>query len=411
MKYPTYIKNCIEILEESGYSAYAVGGAVRDSLLGREPSDWDVTTSARPDEILSVFAAFRTIPTGIKHGTITVLFESDDGNGERVPVEITTYRIDGEYRDSRHPESVEFSTELENDLSRRDFTVNAMAFNEKEGIVDIFGGIKDLEKRTIRAVGEPQKRFSEDALRILRALRFSAQLGFEIEKKTLLAASECAHLLKNIARERVGVEFKKLISCPGVTYSLRKMIEGGIWQSIFDLPCPSEKTVIDISSLPSGNFATRLAAITVGYPDEQRDLFLNSLRLSNDEKRLVLRLCRVKDFEILKSESNFSALARRFLHLYDNIFDDAKQMLVYFRIDDTGDFLATLGEERKKQNPLSISDLAIKGSDLLPLCKSDFSKVGKTLEYLLELVLENPALNRNYWQLFQYQSDDFHIFS
>ena len=126
MKHPTYVKNCIELLAKSGYSAYAVGGAVRDSLLGKEPSDWDVTTSATPDEILSVFADFRTIPTGIKHGTITVLF---DENGEKYPIEITTYRVDGEYRDSRHPENVSFSTNIHDDLSRRDFTVNAMAYN------------------------------------------------------------------------------------------------------------------------------------------------------------------------------------------------------------------------------------------------------------------------------------------
>ena len=181
MKYPEYIKNCIEMLEAAGYSAYAVGGAVRDSLLGKEPSDWDVTTSAKPEETLDVFKNFRTIPTGIKHGTVTVL--ENDGK-KYIPVEITTFRIDGEYRDSRHPESVEFSKDVRDDLSRRDFTVNAMAFNEKEGIIDVFGGQNDLEKCIIRAVGDPEKRFSEDALRILRAFRFASQLEFEIEEST-----------------------------------------------------------------------------------------------------------------------------------------------------------------------------------------------------------------------------------
>ena len=316
MKYPEHVKNCIELLEESGYSAYAVGGAVRDSLLGAEPSDWDVTTSARPQETLEVFKEFRTIPTGIKHGTITVLVNDGEKN---IPVEITTFRIDGEYRDSRHPESVEFSKDVRDDLSRRDFTVNAMAFNEKEGIIDAFGGKNDLKNRIIRAVGNPEKRFCEDALRILRAFRFSSQLGFEIEEKTFAAASNCAHLLKNIARERVGVEFKKLLSCAGASYSLDKMIECGVWQNLFDTPIPHPEIVSKISQLGNKTFATRLAVLIVEYSEREKEEFLTSLRLSNSEKRLVLRLCTVKSFNIPQNINKFSVLARHFLHLYNNI--------------------------------------------------------------------------------------------
>lgn len=391
MKYPEYIKNCIEMLEASGYSAYAVGGAVRDSLLGKEPSDWDVTTSAKPEETLIVFKNFRTIPTGIKHGTVTVLVNDGEKN---IPIEITTFRIDGEYRDSRHPESVEFSEDVRDDLSRRDFTVNAMAFNEKEGIIDAFDGKNDLKNRTIRAVGNPEKRFSEDALRILRAFRFTSQLKFEIEENTLVAAQKCAPLLKNIARERIGVEFKKLLSCEGVAYSLEKMIEYGVWQNLFDEPSPNFEAVSRITRLKNGEFATRLAALTVELSANEREGLLSSLRLSNNEKKLVLRLCSVKEFNAPKNPGDFSKCARHFLHLYNNIYEEGIEMLIFFNEEDISDFIAVIENEKRKNNPLSISNLDIKGDDILPLCNKDYSKVGKTLEYLLSQVIDDPTLNQ-----------------
>lgn len=392
MKCPEYVKNCIEMLEKSGYSAYAVGGAVRDSLLDKEPSDWDVTTSALPEETQRVFADFRTIPTGIKHGTVTVLF---DDNGTFKPIEITTFRVDGEYRDSRHPENVSFSRNLRDDLSRRDFTVNAMAFNEKEGIVDAFGGKIDLENRTIRAVGEPQKRFTEDALRILRAFRFAAQLDFEIEQKTLEATSVCAHLIKNIARERVGVEFKKLLATQGVSYSLQKMIENGVWQKTFETPAPYLETINKLSQLKNGNFATRLCALIFQYSDEEKEAFLNSLRLSNDEKRLCLRLCKIKDFQIEDNSEKYPSGARRFLHLYNNIYDEALEILIFFNEDrKLSEFISAISQERSKSTPLTLSDLEIRGNDILPFCNGNYANVGKILNLLLERVIENPELNK-----------------
>ena len=392
MKCPEYVKNCIEMLEKSGYSAYAVGGAVRDSLLDKEPSDWDVTTSALPEETQRVFADYRTIPTGIKHGTVTVLF---DDNGTYKPIEITTFRVDGEYRDSRHPENVSFSRNLRDDLSRRDFTVNAMAFNEKEGIVDTFGGKIDLENRTIRAVGEPQKRFTEDALRILRAFRFAAQLDFEIEQKTLEATSVCAHLIKNIARERVGVEFKKLLATQGVSYSLQKMIENGVWQRTFETPAPYLETINKLPQLKNGNFATRLCALIFQYSDEEKEAFLNSLRLSNDEKRLCLRLCKIKDFPIEDNSEKYPSGARRFLHLYNNIYDEALEMLIFFNENkDLSEFISAISQERSKSTPLTLSDLEIRGNDILPFCNGNYANVGKILNLLLERVIENPELNK-----------------
>lgn len=391
MRYPTYIKNCIELLERSGYHAYAVGGAVRDALLSKEPSDWDVTTSARPDEILSVFSGFRTIPTGIKHGTVTVLVPNDDKCDERVPVEITTFRIDGKYGDARHPESVRFSPNVEDDLSRRDFTVNAMAFNEKEGLIDLFGGRNDLEDRIIRAVGDPEKRFSEDALRILRAFRFSSQLEFEIEENTLLGAKKCATLLKKISRERVGSEFKKLILSSGVVYSLEKMAELGIWGEIFDIPYPEKDMICRLRELNNGHFETRLAVLVADLDNEQRDEFLNSLRLSNADKKLIIRLCSVKDFEICESEKERKA--RSFLHYFGDILPLSLEILRFYNAD-SEDFARLVELEASQKRPLSISELDIRGSDILPLCAGDYSRVGKTLAILLECVLDDPSLNR-----------------
>ena len=389
MKHPTYVKNCIDLLAKSGYSAYAVGGAVRDSLLGKEPSDWDVTTSATPDEILSVFANFRTIPTGIKHGTITVLF---DENEKRYPIEITTYRVDGEYRDSRHPESVSFSKNIRDDLSRRDFTVNAMAYNENDGLIDAFNGIKDLENKIIRAVGDPETRFCEDALRILRAYRFAAQLEFEIEEKTLQATKKCAHLLKNIARERIFAELKRLLASQGVTYSLQKIVYLDIWNEIFDVPPPTKEQIHSLHRVPNGNFATRLAILLSNYNENERESTLNSLRLSNDEKKRVLRLCKVKDFP--SPNENPLKWARHFLHLYSNILNDAIDVLsVWIENYDFESFKAIILSEQKEKRPLCISDLAIRGEDLIPLCQNNHALVGKTLNYLLQKVLEYPELN------------------
>ncbi len=203
---PGDVKYIIHMLEQAGYEAYAVGGCVRDILLGRIPQDWDITTSALPQEIKALFP--HTVDTGIQHGTVTVLCH-------RVGYEVTTYRIDGEYEDNRHPRSVEFTDNLQLDLERRDFTINAMAYNETRGLVDIFGGIEDIERGVIRCVGDAGDRFDEDALRMLRAVRFSGQLGFEIEEKTRRAIAERAGNLKDISAERIRTEITKLLVAKG----------------------------------------------------------------------------------------------------------------------------------------------------------------------------------------------------
>ncbi len=199
---PDKVGLIIQKLTDEGFEAYAVGGCVRDSLLGKEPNDWDITTSAMPSDVKSIFR--RTVDTGIQHGTVTVMFG-------KVGYEVTTYRIDGKYEDGRHPKEVIFTASLEEDLKRRDFTINAMAYNDTTGIVDLFDGLKDLDRGIIRAVGDPYDRFNEDALRILRALRFAAQLDYEIDEETLKAVRELAPNLKKISAERIRIELQKLL--------------------------------------------------------------------------------------------------------------------------------------------------------------------------------------------------------
>lgn len=208
MDMPKNVDTAINLLQSAGFEAYAVGGCVRDSLLGKTPNDWDITTSAKPEDMKSVFADFHCIDTGIKHGTVTVVIDGE-------PLEITTFRLDGEYEDNRHPKSVTFTSNLGADLGRRDFTVNAMAYSKKTGTVDLFGGQNDLKNKIIRCVGDPDRRFNEDVLRILRALRFASALDFEIEEKTAQSLLKNRALLGNISEERIAKELLKLVCGKG----------------------------------------------------------------------------------------------------------------------------------------------------------------------------------------------------
>ncbi|MBQ8596767.1 MAG: CCA tRNA nucleotidyltransferase, partial [Lachnospiraceae bacterium] len=219
---PEKVKFIIDTIMDAGYEAYAVGGCIRDSILGRIPDDWDITTSATPDQVKELFK--RTVDTGIQHGTVTVMLDKEG-------FEVTTYRIDGEYEDSRHPKEVTFTANLVEDLKRRDFTINAMAYNDKAGLVDVFEGIQDIERKMIRCVGCPKERFTEDALRMMRAVRFSAQLGYEIEENTAVAIKELAGNLVNISAERIQVELVKLVTSPHPE-NLRIAYETGITKVI-----------------------------------------------------------------------------------------------------------------------------------------------------------------------------------
>ena len=214
---PEKIESMILRLNSAGFEAYAVGGCVRDRLLGLEPHDYDICTSALPEQTKAVFSEEKVVETGLKHGTVTVIWDNE-------PIEITTFRTDGEYKDGRHPESVTFTADIREDLSRRDFTVNAMAYSGKSGVVDLFGGQEDLRNKIIRCVGDPVKRFEEDALRILRCLRFCSVYGFNCEENTAKAVHDCKELLKNVSAERVLSELQRLL-CGNCGYVLREFYD------------------------------------------------------------------------------------------------------------------------------------------------------------------------------------------
>lgn len=201
---PSKAKTIITLLENAGFEAFCVGGAVRDSIMGLNPTDWDITTSALPEDTVRVFKDYKTVDTGLKHGTLTVIID-------KTPFEVTTYRVDGDYNDNRHPENVHFTKNLSDDLSRRDFTVNALAYNDKTGLVDLYGGQEDIYNGIVKTVGNPSARFQEDGLRIMRALRFASVLGFTIESETAKAIHDNKDLLKNISAERLAVELSKLV--------------------------------------------------------------------------------------------------------------------------------------------------------------------------------------------------------
>ncbi len=234
-QFPAAVERCCETLRRAGYQAYPVGGCVRDLLLGRTPGDWDVTTSAMPERVQALFA--HTIPTGIQHGTVTVVEEG-------MAIEVTTFRTESGYGDSRHPDAVRFDTDLIGDLARRDFTVNAMALDEEGRVIDPFGGLDDLKNKRIRAVGEPQVRFSEDALRILRGVRFAAQLGFDIEEATWAAMAACAPLVERVSAERIKAEVEKTLCSPRPRW-VGMLVELGVLDRFYDRWPPCDWTQLE----------------------------------------------------------------------------------------------------------------------------------------------------------------------
>ena len=290
---PQKVEIIINILEKAGYEAYAVGGCVRDALLGRTPNDWDITTSAKPEQVKALF--HRTVDTGIAHGTVTVLLEKEG-------FEVTTYRVDGEYEDGRHPKEVTFTACLEEDLKRRDFTINAMAYNEKEGLVDPFGGQADLQSGIVRAVGVPRQRFTEDALRILRLYRFAARFGFAIDPPTAQAAQElCAHL-DCVSVERIEEELAKLLSAPAPAAYLDKKILLVILPELSSEELAAAKPVVDACPAGAENLPIRLAALLLSLGEDGTRRTLRRLRCSNaciEETAVLVREARRRDGSFL----------------------------------------------------------------------------------------------------------------
>ena len=289
---PEKVSFIIDKLYEAGYEAYAVGGCVRDSLLGMEPKDWDITTSAGPYEVKALF--HRTFDTGIEHGTVTVLLDKD-------AFEVTTYRIDGKYNDSRHPSEVRFTPNLSEDLLRRDFTINAMAYNYREGLVDLFDGLADLENGIIRAVGDPVKRFDEDALRIMRALRFAAVLGFKIEEQTLDAMKIIVPKLKLISAERIKAELFKMVSgrYPGMLHvAYENHVTGIIFPEWDDMEETAQENAHHIYNCAWHTIQSIIAMNCILGRSKPEQLGIWSMLSEEEKNRVITLFNRLNYYEI-----------------------------------------------------------------------------------------------------------------
>ena len=399
---PRSVARILRTLEKAGFEAYAVGGCVRDTLLDRQPGDWDITTSARPREVKALFR--RTIDTGIQHGTVTVLMREE--NQQFTGYEVTTYRIDGEYLDGRHPREVIFTPSLHEDLARRDFTINAMAYNERAGIVDDFGGMEDLAAKQIRAVGNPAHRFQEDALRMLRAIRFSAQLDFGIEAETMAAVSALAPNLQKVSKERIATELTKLL--------LSKHPER--LQLVFDTGL-APFVAADFSKLSA------LPRLTGDVPAKKGLRWGMLLReLPADTKRILREL--KMDNDTIHYALSFGQLFRDALP--ENETEIRRQMAAYgteiwfdvltlrqalaaegnvFRAEDaaaagspaTREGLAALEKAGRKilrrGDCIAIGMLAVNGQDLMAAGVPRGPEIGRILQVLLQEVLADPKRN------------------
>ena len=395
---PDDVRRIIKTIEDNGYEAYAVGGCVRDSILGRNPDDWDITTSARPEQIKSFFK--KTIDTGIKHGTVTVMMN-------HTGYEVTTYRIDGEYKDGRHPESVEFSAKLVDDLKRRDFTINAMAYNESNGFVDEFNGIEDLNNHVIRCVGNPIERFSEDALRMMRAIRFSAQLGFDIDSKTYAAIVELAPAIRQVSMERVQVELAKTIMSDNPFYVKQYEQTGLLRENLSYMDeILSGKLVKNAMAMlkyaPKSTVLRYAAIFNMGEPDRVK-AELKALKLDNYTVDTVTKLVAYSKDTIEENEP----AVREAVHKYGKellalMFENeearinTKEEIVGISLNSQRLHLNRIKKMYKdiisRGDCISVKDLDITGNDLMEYGLSGV-QIGKTLNELLHIVIENPKLN------------------
>ena len=391
---PSNVEWILNTLRAHGYEAFAVGGCVRDTMLGRTPGDWDITTSARPEQVKAVFR--HTVDTGLQHGTVTVL---KDHTG----YEVTTYRIDGEYEDGRHPKSVEFTAELREDLRRRDFTINAMAYSHETGVVDLFGGMKDLKQGVIRCVGNPVDRFTEDALRILRAIRFSAQLGFEIEQGTRDALALIAPNLKNVSKERIMTELTKLL-LSSHPERMRLVFETGMSPYIaehFDEAVTdwerAEEFLRAAGELLPETKAVRWAAFLKELAPKEAARIMTALKSDNDTRDRVRTLTDWFDRPISPEPAG---VRRAMSAMTDGEFDDLlrlKEVAWAVHHSQSGDprVLAELRDEiRARGDCIRLKDLAVTGRDLIEAGIRPGKQLGQILGDLFACVLEEPEKNR-----------------
>lgn len=426
---PEKAKKVVNTIQAAGFEAYVVGGCVRDSILGRQPQDWDITTSAKPEQVKALFP--RTIDTGLQHGTVTVM-------QDREGFEVTTYRIDGEYEDSRHPKEVVFTPNLEEDLKRRDFTINAMAYNDEKGLVDIFGGMEDIRLGRIRCVGRAEERFGEDALRMLRAIRFSAQLGYEIDEETKQGIRRLAPTLKNISAERIQTELVKMLVSPHPDY-LRNAYDMGVTKVFFPefdrameteqhhphhMYSVGEHILHSLAYVPADK-VLRLTMLLhdIGKPDtltidekgithfynheslsaEMAKTILRRLKFDNDTINMVYKLVMYHDYG--NSVEPTLQIVRRAVN---KIGEDAFPALFQVKYADMmaqSDYLRDEKLKRleswkqlyaeicEKQQCVSLKTLAVTGSDLIAAGMKPGKELGEVLQKLLQLVLDDPTCN------------------
>ncbi len=427
LTYPENVGYIIDKINEEGFEAFVVGGCVRDLILGRTPNDWDITTNALPDEIKSIFD--KTYDTGIKHGTVSVAVDE-------CIFELTTYRVDGQYTDSRRPDSVSFTSSLKEDLARRDFTINAMAYNSQIGLVDYFDGVKDLERRIIRTVGAPGLRFSEDALRMLRAVRFSSQLGFSIEKETLQAIDENAASIRSISSERVRDELTRiLISQRPEGFNL--LYKSGLLKYVMPdfTPCyiteqnnpyhiynVADHTMKTVQSVQDNKIlrwtmllhdigkparkTTDTAGIDHFYGHQEvsarmSERILNNLRFDKATIKKILTLVKYHDIDIFDTERSVRKAINKvgeelFVYLLEVQKADAMgQNPVYLdkRLIKLDNIKKIYKDIKEKKQCLTMSEMAINGDDLIALGMKPGREMKELLNYLFDTVLENPEVN------------------
>ncbi len=427
MYLPDEVKKAIAMLEDAGFEAYAVGGCVRDSLLGKDPTDYDVTTSASPEEMKAVFKNEHLIETGIKHGTLTVLI---GGN----PIEITAFRIEKGYFDRRHPEKVEFTRSLPEDLARRDFTVNALAYSEKTGVIDLFGGRSDLEHGIIRCVGEPDKRFGEDALRIMRALRFASVLGFEIEGKTAAAIDENCGFLNEVSAERLFSELQKLLCGQNAAkillehpkpffvfipeLSLLKGFDQRHFRHHLDAfehtagvlkgvpPVPELRLTAlfhDIAKPLCQSIDESGTAHYYGHAQKSAEIAETVLRRLKADSETIKKVCEL----VRRHEDRFEPTPKAIKRLLGKIGPEMFQNLLLLMQADDGakrpeyktpdsvfdEFRKTAAEIIEKNECFSLKNLAVSGADLISAGFEPGKKMGEILDFLLEKVIEGEVQN------------------
>ncbi|EHJ00068.1 Polynucleotide adenylyltransferase region [Clostridium sp. DL-VIII] len=425
IKLPQDVEFITSRLIDNGYEAYAVGGCVRDSILSKKPKDWDITTKAKPDDVIRLFD--RVVLTGLKHGTVTIILNNEN-------YEVTTYRNDGEYEDNRHPKQVKFVSSLKEDLARRDFTINAMAYNEINGLIDYFGGIQDLNDKIIKTVGDPKQRFGEDALRMLRAIRFSAELNFRIDSAIITAIKELKDNIKYISKERIREEFNKILINDSRKIEILKECElldyiiPGINRTYdFDQNNPYHvydlytHTLLSLEAIDSvlhlkltmllhdfGKLFTKTTdknGISHYYSHGKESVIaakniLKDLKYDNDTINLVLTLIQYHDC-ILESKASIKRMLNK---IGEDLFRDLikvkradilsqnplyikEGLLNLIKVEEKLDLII------KQRECFNLKDLKINGKDLIYLGFNKGKEIGEILKYLLDLVIENPNLN------------------